>query len=234
MLGRKRRAIELIGDEHVGWRALDRNILDIGLMLHPAEGTVIRSPGPDVARIWCRTTVTQDIRQPRPAPANVANPLRGLQRLERTASTLMEGRHGVLWIGGQLREMDLRGPFEQSIDLEGPRFAVKAGNAKVAQDDHVRSRRQPCLHLVRKKRDAAKKPGRLHLGLLHGRGSMVCDPSASSVPRLPNDKHRLNYTHGDTRSDSPQPLHSPATPCILKLKLRDNSWENSCRPIGEK
>ena len=63
---------------------------------------------------------------------------------------------------------------------------------------------------------------------------MVCDPSASSAPRLPNDKHRLNYTHGDTRSDSPQPLHSPATPCILKLKLRDNSWENSCPPIGEK
>jgi hypothetical protein len=79
----------------------------------------------------------------------------------------MEAGHGVLWIGGQLREIDLRLPFDQSLDLEGPRRAVKAWNAQVAQDDHVRGRRKPRLHLVRKKRDAAEKPSRLHLGLLH-------------------------------------------------------------------
>ena len=81
----------------------------------------------------------------------------------------MEAGHGVLWIGGQLREIDLRGPSEQSIDLEGPRFAVKAGNAKMAQDDHVRGRRKPPVHLMRKQWDAAEKASRLHFGVLHGK-----------------------------------------------------------------
>ena len=106
----------------------------------------------------------QQVREPGSTPVDVADAPRRLERLQRATRALVEARHGMLGICGQVGESQANGPFDQSVDRQRPCLPVEPRHAQMAEDDHILGRRQPLLHLMRQERYATEESCGRELG----------------------------------------------------------------------
>jgi hypothetical protein len=136
MPGRQRRAVQLIGEEHVaGGQAFQRQILDVPVAGRSRKVAAVEPLRPEEPRLRIDIELNQQRGEIDATPTDIRDAAGRLGRRERIADALMHCLHQPFGTRFQVLETEGARAAHQPVDGERPLRRVDARDAQVGKDE---------------------------------------------------------------------------------------------------
>ena len=163
VLGRQRRAVQLVGKQDVaGGQAFQRQILDVPVAGRSRKLTAVEPIRPEEPRSRIALELTQQRGEIDAAPTDIGDAACRLGRRERVADALMRCLHQTFGTRLQVVESEGLAPAHQPVDDERPLRRIDARDAEVGEDEEILRSGHGIRHLVRAQLHPTKAAGGVH------------------------------------------------------------------------
>ena len=163
MLGRQRRAAELVGEQDAaGCQSFQWQVLDVPIARGAGEVAAVEPVRPEEPGLRLDRELIEQRCQIDAAPSDIGHAARRHVRLQRIADALMHRLHHCLGTRLEVVESEDLGAANQPVDGQRPLCGVDAGNAEMGKHEQIFRRGQRTRHFVRAQRHATNADGGFH------------------------------------------------------------------------